>query len=162
MVGYLCTFYRQSLSLLYSSFFFWNFRHRLGNYLQYIQVYQWGCFEFPCANFRKSLSLCPRGFVASINKKLCFCWERHGSLTQWHQNNNKSKLSSISAWVWPFQFYHSFERKGRSANWKICVLPQFWASDRHEVTRGLSNPQLRSLRPDRKKIFCKTFSDQFD
>ena len=57
-----------------------------------------------------------------------------------------------------FAFYHSFERptgpkwrKGRSATSKICVLPQFWASDRHEVTRGLSNPQVRSLRPRQKK-----------
>ena len=40
-----------------------------------------------------------------------------------------------------FAFYHSFERptrpkwrKGRSATWKICVLPQFWASDTSEVT----------------------------
>ena len=57
-----------------------------------------------------------------------------------------------------FAFYHSFERptrtkwrKGRSATSKICVLKQFWASDTHEVTRGLSNPQVRPLRPDRKK-----------
>ena len=57
-----------------------------------------------------------------------------------------------------FAFYHSFERptrtkwrKGRSATSKICVLPQFWASDTHEVTRGLSNPQVRSLRPDRTR-----------
>ena len=42
-----------------------------------------------------------------------------------------------------FAFYHSFERptcpkwrKGRSATWKICVLPQFWASDTSEVTKG--------------------------
>ena len=57
-----------------------------------------------------------------------------------------------------FAFYHSFERptrtksgEGRSATSKICVLPQFWASDTHEVTRGLSNPQVRSLRPRQKK-----------
>ena len=57
-----------------------------------------------------------------------------------------------------FAFYHSFERptrpkwrKGRSDKLKICVLPQFWASDTHEVTRGLSNPQVRSLRPRQKK-----------
>ena len=63
-----------------------------------------------------------------------------------------------------FAFYHSFEcptrtkwRKGRSASSKIYVLPQFWASDTHEVTRGLSNPQVRSLRPDRKRIYFKTF-----
>ena len=68
-----------------------------------------------------------------------------------------------------FAFYHSFERptrpkwwKGWSATWKICVLPQFWASDTHEVTRGLSNPQVRSLRPDRKRIDFKTFSEDFD
>ena len=57
-----------------------------------------------------------------------------------------------------FAFYHSFERptrpkwrKGRSASSEICILPQFWASDTHEVTRGLSNPQVRSLRPRQKK-----------
>ena len=68
-----------------------------------------------------------------------------------------------------FAFYHSFERptstkwrKGRSARWKICVLPQFWTSDTHEVTRWLSNPQVRSLRPDRKRIYFKTFSEDFD
>ena len=68
-----------------------------------------------------------------------------------------------------FAFYHSFERptrpkwrKGRSDMWKICILPQFWASDTHEVTRGLSNPQVRPLRPDRKRIDFKTFSEDFD
>ena len=68
-----------------------------------------------------------------------------------------------------FAFYHSFERptrtkwrNGRSATSKICVLPQFWASDTHEVTRRLSNPQVRSLRPDRKRIYFKTFSEDFD
>ena len=37
-----------------------------------------------------------------------------------------------------FAFYHSFRRptitfcvKGRSAKLKICILPQFWASDDH-------------------------------
>ena len=42
-----------------------------------------------------------------------------------------------------FVFYHSFERptrpkwrKGRSATSQICVLPQFWASDTSEVTKG--------------------------
>ena len=41
-----------------------------------------------------------------------------------------------------FAFYHSFEhpartkwRKGRSAKWQICILPQFWASDTHQVTK---------------------------
>ena len=68
-----------------------------------------------------------------------------------------------------FAFYHSFERptrpkwwKGRSATSKICVLPQFWASDTHEVARGLSNPQVRSLRPRQKRIDFKTFSEDFD
>ena len=42
-----------------------------------------------------------------------------------------------------FAFYRSFERptrrkwrKGRSATSKICVLPQFWASNTSEVTKG--------------------------
>ena len=68
-----------------------------------------------------------------------------------------------------FEFYHSFERptrtkwrKGCSDMWKICILPQFWTSDTHEVTRELSNPQVRSLRPDRKRIYFKTFSEGFD
>ena len=64
-----------------------------------------------------------------------------------------------------FAFYLSFDRptrpkwrKGRSDMWKICVLPQFWTSDTHEVTRGLSNPQVRSLRPRQKKnIYFNTF-----
>ena len=67
-----------------------------------------------------------------------------------------------------FAFYHSFDRptrtkwrKGRSATSKICVLPQFWASDTHEVTRGLSNPQVRSLRPDRKKNIFYDFFRRF-
>ena len=41
-------------------------------------------------------------------------------------------------------FYYSFEhparrkwRKGRSATLKVCILPQFWTSNTHEVTRGL-------------------------
>ena len=43
-----------------------------------------------------------------------------------------------------FRFYHSFElptrpkwRKGCSARSRICILPQFWASDTSEVTKGL-------------------------
>ena len=51
-----------------------------------------------------------------------------------------------------FAFYHSFERptrpkwrKGRAAKWEICVLPQFWASDTHEVTRG-SIGHVKNLR----------------
>ena len=51
-----------------------------------------------------------------------------------------------------FAFYHSFERptrtkwrKGRSAKWQICVLPQFWASDTSEVTKG-SLGDVKNLR----------------
>ena len=51
-----------------------------------------------------------------------------------------------------FAFYHSFERptrpkwwKGRSATWKICVLPQFWTSDTSEVTKG-SIGDVKNLR----------------
>ena len=50
-----------------------------------------------------------------------------------------------------FPFYHSFERptrpkwrKGRSASSEICILPQFWASDTSEVTKG-SIRELRNL-----------------
>ena len=51
-----------------------------------------------------------------------------------------------------FAFYHSFElptrpkwRKGCSAGSKICVLPQFWASDTSEVTKG-SPRHVKNLR----------------
>ena len=51
-----------------------------------------------------------------------------------------------------FAFYHSFGRptitfcvKGRSDKLKICILPQFWTSDTHEVTRG-SPRQITNLR----------------
>ena len=43
-----------------------------------------------------------------------------------------------------FAFHHSFgrpmstkRRKGCAGPFKICVSPQFWTSDEHEVTRGL-------------------------
>ncbi len=46
----------------------------------------------------------------------------------------------VARFVWKFAFYHSFGRptitfcvKGRSDKLKICILPQFWASDTHEV-----------------------------
>ena len=49
----------------------------------------------------------------------------------------------VARWREKFAFYHSFERptrpkwrKGRSASSRICVLPQFWASDTSEVTKG--------------------------
>ena len=93
-----------------------------------------------------------------------------------------------------FAFYHSFEhptrpkwRKGRSASREICVLPQFWASDTHEVTRGsigdvknlrfTSVLSVRHARSDErvvkstgaipapqteKRIYFNTFSDDFD
>ena len=61
-------------------------------------------------------------------------------------------------------FNHNFERptrtkwrKGRSAKWKICILPQIWASDTHEVTRWLSNPQCDPCAQDRKRIYFKRF-----
>ena len=44
----------------------------------------------------------------------------------------------------------SDEKVARRSN-KGCILPQLWASNMHEVTRGLSNPQVRSLRPGQKK-----------
>ena len=56
-----------------------------------------------------------------------------------------------------FAFHHSFGRptitfcvKGRSATWKICISPQFWASDEHELTRRL-------LRQSRKIAFHHSF-----
>ena len=86
-------------------------------------------------------------------------------LSVWHVRSDER----VARQAEKFAFYHSFERptrpkwrKGRSATSKICVLPQFWASDTHEVTRGLSNPQVRSLRPRQKRIYFNTFSDDFD
>ena len=50
-----------------------------------------------------------------------------------------------------FAFYHSFERptrtkwwKGCSATGQICIWPQFWASDTHEVMKG-SLGQVKNL-----------------
>ena len=42
-------------------------------------------------------------------------------------------------------------KKGRSATWKICISPQFWASDEHEVTRGLSPAVTHQTYPAEKK-----------
>ena len=57
-----------------------------------------------------------------------------------------------------FAFYHSFGRptitfcvKGRSASSRICTSPQFWASDEHEVTRGLSPAATYQTYPAEKK-----------
>ena len=56
-----------------------------------------------------------------------------------------------------FAFHHSFGRptitfcvKGCFGDVKICISPQFWASDEHEVTRGL-------LRQSRKFAFHHSF-----
>ena len=73
---------------------------------------------------------------------------------------------------WKFAFYHSFERptltfcvKGRSASLKICILPQFWASDTREVTRGSRREmkilhfttvlKVRSARSDERVVKSK-------
>ena len=57
-----------------------------------------------------------------------------------------------------FAFHHSFGRptitfcvKGCSASFKICISPQFWASDEHEVTRGLSPAATYQTYPAEKK-----------
>ena len=57
-----------------------------------------------------------------------------------------------------FAFHHSFGRptitfcvKGRSASSRICISPQFWASDEHEVTRGLSPAATYQTYPAEKK-----------
>ena len=73
-------------------------------------------------------------------------------------------------------FHHSFGRptitfcvKGRSASSRICISPQFWASDEHEVTRGLSpaatytKPTLRKRKEEtlkRSSIFEEQRSQQ--
>ena len=57
-----------------------------------------------------------------------------------------------------FAFHHSFGRptitfcvKGCSASSRICISPQFWASDEHEVTRGLSPAATYQTYPAEKK-----------
>ena len=57
-----------------------------------------------------------------------------------------------------FAFHHSFGRptitfcvKGRSASSRICISPQFWASDEHEVTRGLFPAATYQTYPAEKK-----------
>ena len=63
------------------------------------------------------------------------------------------------AWAtWKIAFHHSFGRptitfcvKGRSASSRICISPQFWASDEHEVTRGLSPAATHQTYPAEKK-----------
>ena len=48
-----------------------------------------------------------------------------------------------------FAFHHSFgrpmrtkRRKGRARTQRICISPQFWTSDEHEVTRGLRDVKI--------------------
>ena len=57
-----------------------------------------------------------------------------------------------------FAFHHSFERptitfcvKGCLGHVKNCISPQFWASDEHEVTRGLSPAATYQTYPADKK-----------
>ena len=57
-----------------------------------------------------------------------------------------------------FAFHHSFGRrtitfcvKGCSASSRICISPQFWASDEHVVTRGLSPAATYQTYPAEKK-----------
>ena len=64
----------------------------------------------------------------------------------------------VAAATWKFAFHHSFGRptitfcvKGCLATWKICVSPQFWASDVHELTRGLSPAATYQTYPAEKK-----------
>ena len=57
-----------------------------------------------------------------------------------------------------FAFHHSFGRptitfcvKGCLGHVKNCISPQFWASDEHEVTRGLSPAATYQTYPAEKK-----------
>ena len=75
------TFYRQILSLLYSSFFFWNFRHRLARellvskYHIFILVHPiWG-FNRRCSNVEHLQQTCVHGGCSD------FCPTRTGSLS---------------------------------------------------------------------------------
>ena len=68
-----------------------------------------------------------------------------------YKNHNFTTVSDIwlsdervTSATWKFAFYHSFRRptstkwrKGCVGDVKICISPQFWTSDKHEITRGL-------------------------
>ena len=52
--------------------------------------------------------------------------------------------SAVAHGMQKSSFYHSFgrltsakSRKGCPSSSKICISPQFWTSDEHEVTKGL-------------------------
>ena len=64
-------------------------------------------------------------------------------------------------------FHHSFgrpistkRRKSCARTQRICISPQFWASDEHEVTRGLSPAAVHKTYPaeKRRKKFSKKSS----
>ena len=71
---------------------------------------------------------------------------RHERFAFYHnfERSNTHKVTRELQWsAEEFAFYHSFERptrpkwrKGCSATSKICILPQFWASDTSKVTKG--------------------------
>ena len=57
---------------------------------------------------------------------------------------NKHMASAVARGIEKSSFYHSFGRptttkwrKGCTVDGKICISPQFWTSDEHEMTRGL-------------------------
>ena len=57
---------------------------------------------------------------------------------------NERMASAVARGIQKSSFYHSFGRptntkwrKGCPSSSKICISPQFWTSDEHEVTRGL-------------------------
>ena len=57
---------------------------------------------------------------------------------------NERMASAVARGIQKSSFYHSFGRptntkwrEGCASAQRICISPQFWASDEHEVTRGL-------------------------
>ena len=55
-----------------------------------------------------------------------------------HHKNTTTSLKRISTTISGcFRPRHTQWRKGRSAMSKMSILPQFWASDTHAMTRGL-------------------------
>ena len=79
---------------------------------------------------------------SGVPSKMSKCTFRHSGV---HKNVwNERMASAVARGIENSSFYHSFGRptitkwwKGCPSSSKICISPQFWTSDEHEVTRGL-------------------------
>ena len=79
---------------------------------------------------------------SGVPSKMSKCTFRHSGVRKnvWNERMASAVARGIENW----SFYHSFGRptntkwwKGCPSSSKICISPQFWTSDEHEVTRGL-------------------------